>query len=140
MVQQKGRDEILADYHLRVGQITADTKLPPGQVLTEQRLDETQAGEAKYVTLIDAEAAGGLGRDHQRASCAEFLGLDPYADGMVAWDVFDAVLTPGDLIMMISWRDLAAADAFDGIIRLKEEARRRRVRVIRDYGMYLKPP
>src|SRR6201987_5148218 len=42
MVQQKGRDEIFADYHLRVGQITADTRLPPGQVLTEQRLDETQ--------------------------------------------------------------------------------------------------
>ena len=29
-VQQKGRDEILADYHLRVGQITADDQLPAG--------------------------------------------------------------------------------------------------------------
>jgi heme-degrading monooxygenase HmoA len=27
-VQQKGRDEILADYHLRVGQITADDIFP----------------------------------------------------------------------------------------------------------------
>ena len=29
-VQQKGRDEILADYHLRVGQITADNQVPRG--------------------------------------------------------------------------------------------------------------
>ncbi len=29
-VQQKGRDEILADYHLRVGQITADNQVPVG--------------------------------------------------------------------------------------------------------------
>jgi len=34
-VQQKGRDEILADYHLRVGQITADNQVPPGYALTE---------------------------------------------------------------------------------------------------------
>src|SRR6202041_326920 len=31
-VQQRGRDLILADYHLRVGQITADTALPKGHV------------------------------------------------------------------------------------------------------------
>jgi heme-degrading monooxygenase HmoA len=136
MVQQKGRDEIFADYHLRVAQITADTKLPPGQVLTEQRLDETQTGDAKCVTLIDAKRPEGWASTTNPADCAEFLGLDPYADGLIAWDVFDAVLTPGDLILMISWRDRAASDAFDGIIRLKEEARRRRVRVIRDYGMY----
>ena len=29
-IQQKGRDEILADYHLRVGQITADNQVPTG--------------------------------------------------------------------------------------------------------------
>ena len=43
-VQQKGRDEILADYHLRVGQITADDQLPAGYALPEQRLDETEVG------------------------------------------------------------------------------------------------
>ncbi|HEY1888268.1 MAG TPA: antibiotic biosynthesis monooxygenase [Roseiarcus sp.] len=43
-VQQKGRDEILADYHLRVGQITADDHLPAGYALTEQRLDKTEVG------------------------------------------------------------------------------------------------
>src|ERR1700744_461171 len=28
--QQKGRDQILQDYHLRVGQVTRDTELPAG--------------------------------------------------------------------------------------------------------------
>src|ERR1700733_12968122 len=51
-IQQKGRDEILADYHLRVGQITADNQLPSGHVLTEQRLDETEVGEGSAITLI----------------------------------------------------------------------------------------
>src|SRR6201994_1125277 len=41
MVQEKGRSEILLDYHLRVGQITRDSRVPEGCVLTEQRLDET---------------------------------------------------------------------------------------------------
>lgn len=37
-VQEKGRAEILRDYHLRVGQITQDSQVPAGQMLAEQRL------------------------------------------------------------------------------------------------------
>jgi len=39
MVQEKGRSEILLDYHLRVGQITHDSHVPAGQTISEQRLD-----------------------------------------------------------------------------------------------------
>src|ERR1700735_1699873 len=41
-VQQKGRDAILADYHLRVGQLTADEQLPAGYALIEPPPDETE--------------------------------------------------------------------------------------------------
>ena len=58
------------------------------------------------------------------------------ASGLVAWDVFDAVLTPGDIILLVSWRDQTAAEAFDGTVSLKDGARFRRVRVVRDYGMF----
>src|ERR1700722_16294956 len=54
IVQEKGRSEILLDYHLRVGQITQDTELPPGYTLQEQRLDETEVGEGTTITLVDA--------------------------------------------------------------------------------------
>src|SRR6202012_2325282 len=35
-VQEAGRKEVLSDYHLRVGQITRDTKIPAGRHLLEQ--------------------------------------------------------------------------------------------------------
>src|ERR1700742_4810509 len=53
-VQQKGREEILLDYHLRVGQVTHDSHVPAGHELSEQRLDETEVGEGTTVTLIDS--------------------------------------------------------------------------------------
>src|SRR6516164_9953736 len=65
-IQQKGRDEILADYHLRVGQITADNQLPTGYALTEQRLDETEVEDGTTVTLINATRPRGVEADQQR--------------------------------------------------------------------------
>src|SRR5438309_2691001 len=49
-VQEKGRSNVLLDYHLRVGQLTRDTRLPDGQVLHEKRLDETETGAGTTVT------------------------------------------------------------------------------------------
>src|SRR5258705_9933661 len=55
MVQEKGRSEIMLDYHLRVGQVTQDTRMPDGGYsLEEQRLDETEIGEDTTITLIFA--------------------------------------------------------------------------------------
>src|SRR6185369_2827059 len=53
-VQEKGRGEVFLDYHLRVGQLTADTKPPAGYTLQEQRLDETEIGDGTTATLVDA--------------------------------------------------------------------------------------
>lgn len=99
--QAKGRSEILQNYHLRVGQVTKDNQLPPGHALCEQRLDETEVGEGTTITLINATRPKAWTETGNAADCAEFLGLNPDADGLVAWDVFDAVLTPGELILMI---------------------------------------
>jgi hypothetical protein len=67
---------------------------------------------------------------------AKWLGLAPNASGLAGWDVFDAVLTPGDIILLMSWRDEAAAEAFEQSVSLRDGARLRRVRVVRDYGMF----
>ena len=127
-VQQQGRDAVLLDYHLRVGQVTRDTRLPAGHELREQRLDETETGEGTTVTLID-------GRREPGPDTAARLGLDEDAAGLVRWDVFDAVLTPGDAILMLSWQDEAAATAYEAGLALPDGARLRRVRVVRDYGL-----
>jgi heme-degrading monooxygenase HmoA len=135
-VQEKGRSEVFRDYHLRVGQVTRDTRLPEGQSLLEQRLDETETGEGTAVTLIDAKRPSEWVAKASPRDVAGGLGLAPGAGGLVSWDVFDAVLTPGDVILLLSWRDRAAAEAFEGATPLPEGARLRRVRVVRDYGMF----
>src|SRR5262249_2947026 len=64
------------------------------------------------------------------------LGLDAAAKGLVGWDVFDAVLSPGDVILLMSWRGQEAAEAFARSVALPSGARLRQVRVVRDYGMF----
>jgi heme-degrading monooxygenase HmoA len=135
-VQEKGRFEILADYHLRVGQLTQDTRVPTGYTLAEQRLDETQVGAGTTVTLIDGKGSGQEPQKSSPEAVARGLGLDTNAPGLLSWDVFDAVLTPGMLILMISWRDHQAAEKFESTVKLASDARLRRIRVVRDYGMY----
>jgi len=126
----------LSDYHLRVGEITHDTRLPEGQALRDQRLDETEAGSATTVTLIDAKHPAERVKQQAADSVARSLGLESNASGLVGWDVFDAVLSPGDVILLMSWRDKEAAEAFARNISLPAGARLRQVRVVRDYGMF----
>jgi heme-degrading monooxygenase HmoA len=135
-VQEKGRSEILSDYHLRVGQVIQDTRVPEGRELQEQRLDETEVGKGTTVTLIDGKRSPDWVKRSKPEDVAKWLGFVPGAIGLVAWDVFDAVLAPGDIILMLTWRDKAAAQAFEKIVLLQEGARLRHVRVVRDYGMF----
>src|ERR1700754_4195031 len=87
-VQAKGREEVLADYHLRVGQLTNDTHLPTGYRLDEQRFDVTEVGEGTTVTLSTPVI-----QNQERAlekstadDVARVLGLNCAADGLVSWD------------------------------------------------------
>jgi heme-degrading monooxygenase HmoA len=135
-VQEKGRSEIFLDYHLRVGQLTQDTRLPEGYALQEQRLDETEVGAGTTVTLIDAKRPPEWVKAISPEDVAKWLGLASNASGLVAWDVFDAVLMPGEIILLMSWRDRSTAEAFESKVSLPDGARLRRVRVVRDYGMF----
>lgn len=136
-VEEKGRGEFLADYHFRVGQITEDTQVPEGCQILEQRLDETEAGE-KAITLITARRAAQFRETTNPDDCAEFLGLNPYADGLAGYEVFEALRTPGDLLLLCAWRDMAAANTFATSVPgpTPEGGRLRTVRIVRDYGMF----
>ncbi|MBO0711162.1 MAG: antibiotic biosynthesis monooxygenase [Acetobacteraceae bacterium] len=133
-VQEKGRSEVFEDYHLRVGEITSDTRIPPGQALRAQRLDETEAGPAKAVSIVDIKRPPDLAEDAPAEDIARRLGWRADLPGLLAWDVYDAILTPGDLLLLLSWHTHAAADEADRLF--PREARLRRVRIIRDYGMF----
>jgi heme-degrading monooxygenase HmoA len=134
-VQEKGRFEVFEDYHLRVGEIVSDTDAPNGRSVQQQRFDETEIGEAKFVTLTEVTPAGGA--KVAADSLGADLGLARHADGLVAQETFESITTPGKLLLLLSWQTADAADAFrpaapDGA----KSVRHRRVRVIRDYGMF----
>src|ERR1700759_2376042 len=74
-VQEAGRARILEDYHLRVGQVTEDTNVPEGQIMNDQRQDETEVGEGTTVTLIDAKRPRAWQETTNPADCSEYLGL-----------------------------------------------------------------
>jgi heme-degrading monooxygenase HmoA len=132
--QSQGRAEVFRDYHLRVGQVTADSNPPAGHAIREQRLDETETGAAKMLSVIEMRWPSGLAPDASAAEVARRLGLTEGAADLVEWDVFEAILTPGDLLLLLAWRDAAATEA--GARAIPSEARQRRVRVVRDYGMF----
>ena len=136
VVQEKGRAGIFLDYHLRIGELTADTGPRDGVILHQQRLDETQTGEATTVTLIDAQRPAEWIARSSPEDVAKSLGFAADASGLVDWDVFDAVLTPGDAVLLLSWRDQPAAETFERKVTLPHGARLRRVRIVRDYGMF----
>jgi heme-degrading monooxygenase HmoA len=135
-VQRKGREEVFLDYHLRVGEVARDTRPPAALASGSQRTDVTAAGGGTTVTLIDGTRPAGAPDASRPDAAARWLGLERDAAGLVAWDVFDAVLSPGDLILVLTWHDDAAADDFERQAALPAGARLRRVHVIRDYGMF----
>ncbi len=134
--QEKGREEVLLDYHLRVGQLTRDTQPPEGVVLQEQRLDETETGAGTTILLIDASLPAEWVKESGAEAVAKRLSFVAGAPGLVGWDVFAAVLTPGDAILLTAWRTEALAKSFEQGLSLAEGTRLRRVRVVRDYGMF----
>jgi hypothetical protein len=55
---------------------------------------------------------------------------------LVSWDVLDEVLTPDDVILMMTWKSKEDAEAFAKLAPLPPGGRLRQVRVVRDYGMF----
>jgi heme-degrading monooxygenase HmoA len=130
-VQEKGRFEIFADYHLRVGEVTNDSAPPKGLSVKQEHFDETQTGDAKMVTITELTPADGRIPDLLPAH----LGLDANNTSLVDSELFESITNPGKLLLLLSWRDAKSAEWTpsrpDAVV-----LRHRRVRIIRDYGMF----
>lgn len=133
-VQQKGRFEVFADYRLRVGEIAADTQIPEGHILAQQRLDETAIAEAKAATISELSPASG--EEPASTDLAADLGQPtPGSLGLVDREVFKSIYNPGKLLLLATWQDATAADRWQPTAVAGGRLRHRRVRIIRDYGM-----
>lgn len=135
-VMQTARDRIFADYHMHIGEFVADTQVPAGQTLLQQRLDVTEAGTGKAITLLNATRETEWVKQVDAEAVAKSLGFNPGTHEVVAWDAFDAVTAPGDVIALVKWNELAKAEAFARNVTMPEGVRLRNIRVVRDYGMF----
>lgn len=129
--QRAGRNEIFADYRLRVAEIIADTEIPAGE-LAEQRLDETAVGDAKAVSLSEIICHGEAPAVETLAAA---LGLAAHAPGLLEHEGFTGITDPKKQLLLAGWRDRAAADAWWPARPEKGGLRHRLARVVRDYGL-----
>ena len=94
--QQRGRHEVFQDYHLRVGEIVADTAPPAGASILEQRLDETEIGRAKYATLTEVQHPTGV----NAAALPDWL--PPASTPRRCWKLFPNILRRSAFITISS--------------------------------------
>jgi heme-degrading monooxygenase HmoA len=134
-VQETGRREIFEDYHLRVGEITADNEVPKGQELRELRFDATETSNAKVVTISELTPA--MSGKRASADLVSDLGLPKSStDGVIDQEGFESIYNPGKLLLLVSWRNGNAAERWKPRTVAEGKLRHRAVRVIRDYGMF----
>jgi heme-degrading monooxygenase HmoA len=136
-VQEKGRFEIFADYHLRVGDVIADTDPPKEAPVQERRFDETEVGSAKIATFTEITPIKGASFANQTDLLPAHLGLDVNNGAVAEYDVWASIYNPGKMALLVGWKDSKAAEAWklkriDGV----EKLRHRKVRVVRDYGRF----
>ena len=133
-VQEKGRSEVFEDYHLRVGEIIADTHVPEGQTLEEQRFDKAMVGEGKVATISELSPLSS--EKTASTDLARDLDLPKVGTkGVIGEEVFESIYNPGKLLLLTSWQDAAAANKWTPTILPPNTLRHRKVRIIRDYGM-----
>jgi heme-degrading monooxygenase HmoA len=130
-IQGKGRSSVFADYHLRVGEIVADSRMDTRPA--RQRLDATEVAALKAVTLTERSLEPGAARPRSGNVSDGNVSDGNVSDGNVPdGDVFDSITRPGNALYLRAWPDVAAAEA--GITGTP--GHHRVVQVIRDYGMF----
>ncbi len=108
--QIAGRQDVFSEYHLRVGEVVQDN----GKLLSQSRLDETETGAAKAISLIETPA------------------VEELPAAVMDWDRFDGITEAGASLLTLAWPDMAAMAAWAP----RAGAQRLDIRIIRDYGLH----
>jgi heme-degrading monooxygenase HmoA len=131
--QAKGRFEIFADYHLRVGEIISDTQLPEGETLSPYRRDITEVGQAKAASVSE------LLNPADEAFPTHFGLPEREAAGLLDCEIFESIYRPGKFLALASWGNENAAEQWLATSSPSGPAasvRHRIVRILRDYGLF----
>jgi heme-degrading monooxygenase HmoA len=136
-IQEQGRNGIFSDYHLRVCEVTADSHPPKDVPVIEQRLDVTEIGESKALAITEVSPSAGATFCTNPALLPSHLGFNMHAVGLGEYDVFESITHAGKMLLLTSWKTAEDSahwtpTSFVGVAVL----RHRRVRNVRDYGMF----
>jgi len=126
--QVRGRQDVLDDYRIRVGEVTRVMGTHANRSVGWVRQDRTEADEAVALTIIDG-------------TLPPASSLLPFAEDarsrVVDGDVFDHISARGRMAILMSWRTEQEAEDFanEAIRRNDTQANIYAIRVVRDYGM-----
>jgi quinol monooxygenase YgiN len=134
--EEQGWNHLLADYRLRFGEVTSDTRLPEGQKIGNRSLGQTDLGQGTYVTLIDVPyTPEWVGPDNPQ-ELALYLGFDLYSYGdCISWDIFEALSTPGEIILAVTWKNAQSATDHAATQIVPDDARVRVIQIVFDEAM-----
>lgn len=132
-IQQRGRFEILQDYHVRLGDATSDTAPPKEAPIHEQRFDETEISAAKCASFTELVPLSGSIISGPAQSLPRRLGIKPDDPSLIDYDVWASVSNPAKMALSVGWRSPASwtPEQLDGAL-----VRHRRLRVVRDYARF----
>jgi hypothetical protein len=105
--------------------------------LQQLRLDATEIGAAKVVSISEIDPAPGAGMADPDTLQERLRVPKTGRDGVGDVETFESITTDGKLLLLVSWTDTEAAGPWQPPASLPDvgRIRHRRVRVIRDYGM-----
>lgn len=126
--QMQGRQGVLDDYHIRVGEVTRAAGPYADRPVGWMRQDQTQIGPAVALTIIDGNVP---------PDSALWKFASATSPGMLGTDIFDHLGTPGRIAMLAGWRSQQEADRFAGQAMRHNDVHAQiyAIRVIRDYGL-----
>jgi hypothetical protein len=112
---------------------TSDTR---DRAIGGTRSDATGAGRAKVLTVTEFTLTDSAAGKNSGASLESTVGLTRGTAGLVDSETFASLYTPGKLLLLASWTDKGAANAFaPRADEAAKDLRHRKITVIRDYGM-----
>jgi heme-degrading monooxygenase HmoA len=127
--------QLVPDHRLRVGEVTSDTGQPEDHEIVECGPYTGDAGEGTYVTLIDAKQTLEWVSTNNPQEIAIYLGFDLYSYGdCISWDIFDSLSDPGEIILVVTWKDAQSANDHAATQIVPDDARVRVLRIVRDHS------
>jgi hypothetical protein len=122
-------------HRLRMGEVRWDTRDPEDQTIAGHG-GTGGAGEGTHITLIDAKQTLEWVSANNPQEMALYLGFDLYSYGdCISWDIFNSLSSPGEIILLVTWKNAESANDHAATQIVPDDARVRVIRVDRDSAL-----